>query len=81
MEVRVYITFLTTFGRGGSAKDIKVRYLVVNTFSSYNIIIDKPTLNSFEIVLSTLYLTIKYPMYNGRVDVIRGDQEGERRCY
>ncbi|KAK2368694.1 hypothetical protein QL285_081871 [Trifolium repens] len=51
VEVMGYTTLLTTFGDSDNAKTIKVRYLVVKTpFTSYNIIIGRPTFNALEAV-------------------------------
>ncbi|KAK2435872.1 hypothetical protein QL285_020899 [Trifolium repens] len=81
-EVMGYITLLTTFGVKESAKTIKVRYLVVrNPYASYNIIIGRPAFNALGAAMSTLYLAIKYPLDNGGVGTIRGDQVLARQCY
>jgi hypothetical protein len=82
VEVMRYTTLLTTFGEEENAKTIKVRYLVVETpFTSYNIIIGRPAINALEAVISTLYLSIKYPLDNGKVGSFKGDQALARRCY
>ncbi|GAU27362.1 hypothetical protein TSUD_55150 [Trifolium subterraneum] len=82
VEVMGHVTLLTTFGEKKNAKTIKVRYLVVKTaFTSYNIIIGRPTFNTLGAVLSTLYLSIKYPLDDGRVRTVRGDQAQGRQCY
>jgi hypothetical protein len=81
-ELMGYITLLTTFGEKESAKTIKVRYLVVRTpYASYNIIIGRPAFNALVAAMSTLYLAIKYPLDNGGVGTIRGDQILARQCY
>ncbi|PNX78768.1 gag-pol polyprotein, partial [Trifolium pratense] len=82
VEVMIYTTLLTTFGEEENAKTFKVRYLVVKTpFTSYNIIIGRPAFNALGAVLSTLYLSMKYPLDNGGVGTIKGDQLLARRCY
>ncbi|WJX84068.1 hypothetical protein P8452_66678 [Trifolium repens] len=82
VEVMGCTTLLTTFGEKDQAKTIKVRYLVVKTpFTSYNIIIGRPSFNTLEAAMSTLYLSIKYPLEDGRVGTIKGDQTLARRCY
>jgi hypothetical protein len=81
-EVMGHFTLLTTFGEKESAKTVKVRYLVVKTpYTSYNIIIGRPAFNVLGAALSTLYLSMKYPLDNGRVGIIKGDQYVARRCY
>jgi hypothetical protein len=70
-----HITLLTTFGDKENAKTFKVRYLVVKTLCApYNIIIGRPAFNALGAAMSTLYLAIKYPLDNGGVGIVRGDQ-------
>jgi hypothetical protein len=81
-EVMGYVTLLTTFGIKENAKTIKVRYIVVRTpYASYNIIIGRPAFNALGAAMSTLYLAMKYPLDNGGVGIIRGDQILARQCY
>ncbi|WJX92616.1 hypothetical protein P8452_74233 [Trifolium repens] len=42
---------------------------------------DKQNFNTLEAAMSTLYLSIKYPLDDGRVGTIKGDQAMARRCY
>ncbi|XP_045797595.1 uncharacterized protein LOC123891742 [Trifolium pratense] len=82
VDVMGYASLLTTFGEGSNAKTIKVRYLVVKTpFTSYNIIIGRPAFNTLGAAMSTLYLAIKYPLDNGGVGTVRGDQILAKKCY
>ncbi|MCI20528.1 hypothetical protein A2U01_0041690, partial [Trifolium medium] len=82
VEVMGHTTLLTTFGEREDAKTVKVRYLVVKTpFNSYNIIIGRPAFNALGATMSTLYLSMKYPLDNGRVGTVRGDQALARHCY
>ncbi|GAU34855.1 hypothetical protein TSUD_259350 [Trifolium subterraneum] len=82
VEVMGHVTLLTTFGEKENAKTIKVRYLVVKTaFTSYNIIIGRPTFNTLGAVMSTLYLSMKYLLDDGRIGTVRGDQAQGRQCY
>ncbi|XP_045802656.1 uncharacterized protein LOC123896289 [Trifolium pratense] len=82
VDVMGYASLLTTFGEGSHAKTIKVRYLVVKTpFTSYNIIIGRPAFNTLGAAMSTLYLAIKYPLENGGVGTVRGDQLLAKKCY
>jgi hypothetical protein len=82
VEVMGHITLLKTFGDKHNAKTVKVRYLVVKTpFSSYNIIIGRPAFNTLGAAISTLYLSLKYPLEYGRIGMVRGDQAPARQCY
>jgi len=81
VHVRGYITLKTIFKIGNEAKVIKIRYLVVNTPNSYNIIIGRPSFNQLGALLSTKFLVMKYPPDNGRVGTIKGDHKVARECY
>ncbi|KAJ1398071.1 Aspartic peptidase domain superfamily [Sesbania bispinosa] len=81
VEVRGYVNLLTTFRDKGHEKVVWVKYLVINAPSSYNIIIGRATLNALGAIVSTVHLTMKYPLRNGAIEVIKADQEATRRCY
>ncbi|MCI35852.1 hypothetical protein A2U01_0057073, partial [Trifolium medium] len=52
---------------------IKVRYLVVDSWSVYNVVIGRPTVADLGAVISTLHLTMKYPLGDGMVGVVKAD--------
>ena len=53
---------------------------MVDSSSSYNVIIGKPTLNRWKAATSTYFLKVKFPTDNG-VGEVRGDQILARECY
>lgn len=80
VQVLSHVPMMTIFGSGRNSKSIKVRYLIMNASSPYNII-RRPVFNALEAVLSTLYLTMKYPLEGGYVGTVKGDQGLARKCY
>ena len=48
MEVRGHIELRTTFTDDTTSRTVKIRYLVVNAPSAYNILLGRPTLNRIE---------------------------------
>nr|XP_023920863.1 uncharacterized protein LOC112032326 [Quercus suber] len=58
----------------------KHNFLVVDSPSSYNVIIGRPTLNRWKAATSTYCLKVKFPIEQG-VGEIRGDQVLARECY
>ena len=80
-EIIGYVDLRTTFGEGENAKTIVIKYIVVDARSSYNIILGRPTLNGLRAVTSTAHLCMKYPLEDGRVGVVKGDQITTRKCY
>ena len=61
MEVRGYIKLRTTFFDGTAARTITIRYIVVNAFSAYNLLLGRPSLNRLGAVASTTYMKMKMP--------------------
>ena len=60
------------------AKDMT--FLVVDCSSAYNVILGRPTLNSWKAVTSTYHLMIKFPTDYG-VGELQGNQVATRECY
>ena len=57
-----------------------VNFLVVDCLSSYNVIIGRPTLNSWKAVTSTYHLSVKFPTEYG-IRQAQGDQLTAKECY
>ena len=55
-------------------------FLVVDFPSSYNVIIERPTLNRWKAAIFTYCLKVKFPTKNG-MDEVKGDQILARECY
>ncbi|KAI3470756.1 hypothetical protein Pfo_027419 [Paulownia fortunei] len=70
------------FGFGGGVVDPTrmVKFLVVDSFSAYNIILERPSLNTFQAVVSTFHMKLKFPMDEG-IGEVEGDQCSGRRYY
>jgi len=75
VEVRGYIELRTTFTDGLVSRTEKIRYLVVNTPSAYNILLGRPTLNRTGVVPSTRHMKVKLPSMEGMIITIRSDQK------
>ena len=58
----------------------EVNFLVVDYSSSYNAIIERPTLNSWKAITSTYHLSVKFPTEYG-IGQAQGDQLAARECY
>ena len=56
-----------------------VNFLVVDCSSSYDAIIGRPALNSWQAVTSTYHLSVKFPTEHG-VGQVQGDQQAARDC-
>ncbi|KAL0448980.1 UNVERIFIED_CONTAM: hypothetical protein Slati_1454400 [Sesamum latifolium] len=57
-----------------------LKFLVVDAPSSYNIIMGRPSLNSFRAVASTYHMKLKFPVYRGIWEE-KGDRRTTRECH
>jgi len=81
VEVKGYVDLRTTFRDKEDAKTVFVRYIVVNTPSSYNLLLGRPSLNKLRAVISTIHLKMKFPSDEGKVLTLAVNQETARKCY
>lgn len=77
-KVRDYVNLETTFGDKG-AKTPMIQYMVVNTPSTYNILLRRPLMNKLEAIVLTAYLKVKFPLDHGLVGNVH--REITCRCY
>ncbi|XP_073031146.1 uncharacterized protein [Primulina eburnea] len=69
-----------TLGSHDLKKTVMTSFTVVNSPSSYNIILGRPAMNELRAVASTYHQKIKFPV-RARVGEVRGDQPSSRKCY
>jgi len=81
LNTKGYIDLFTKFGAGRTTRTVKIRYLIVNAHTSYNILLGRPSLNMLGVVISTYHLAIKFPSTSGDIVTIHVDQPTARRCY
>ncbi|KAL0402219.1 UNVERIFIED_CONTAM: hypothetical protein Slati_4251800 [Sesamum latifolium] len=67
-------------GRGTTRKTCLLKFLMVDVPSAYNVILGRPTLNTFQVVVSTYHMKIKFPILGG-VGEVQGDPLQSRECY
>ncbi|XP_057452448.1 uncharacterized protein LOC130744276 [Lotus japonicus] len=80
-KVRGYVELATAFGEGGFVKKFQVKYLVLPCRAKYNVLLGRDTLNKICAIISTAHLTVKYRASNGKIGILRVDQEAVRACY
>jgi len=81
VEVRGYIELRTTFTNEAASRTEKIKYLVVNAPSAYNVLLGRPTLNRIGAVPSTRHMKVKLPSMEGVLITIRSDQKEAKKCY
>ncbi|XP_075486400.1 uncharacterized protein LOC142526012 [Primulina tabacum] len=69
-----------TLGSRDFKKTVMTSFTVVDSPSSYNIILGRPAMNELRAVASTYHQKIKFPV-GARVGEVRGDQPSSRKCY
>ncbi|KAL0458565.1 UNVERIFIED_CONTAM: hypothetical protein Slati_0483700 [Sesamum latifolium] len=62
---RGMVSLPLTMGRGTTRKTCLLKFLVVDVPSVYNVILGRPTLNTFQAVIFTYHMKIKFPSPGG----------------
>ncbi|KAL0439155.1 UNVERIFIED_CONTAM: hypothetical protein Slati_2398500 [Sesamum latifolium] len=75
---RGMVSLPLTMGRGTARKICLLKFLVVDVPSAYNVILGRPTLNTFQAVISTYHMKIKFPTPGG-IGEVQGDPLQSRR--
>ena len=74
------IQLVLTLGDPPFQATTTVRFLIVDAFSAYNVLLGRPSLNAIKVIPSAYHMVIKFPTKNG-VGMVRGDQRMARECY
>ncbi|XP_027362815.1 uncharacterized protein LOC113870423 [Abrus precatorius] len=75
VETHGCIDLYTSFGPEHEGKSIKVTYLVVHANTSYNILLDRPSLNKLKAIVPTPHLAMKFSSEKGRIMIVHSDQK------
>jgi len=62
-------------------KKIKIRYLMVDASTSYNVLLGRSSLNKLGAIVSTTHLAMKFPTEKGEIATIYVNQKDARECY
>jgi len=81
VNTKGYIDLFTKFGAGRTTRTVKIRYLIVDAHTSYNIFLGRPSLNMLGAVISTYHLAIKFLSISGDIVTVHVDQPTARKCY
>ncbi|XP_017423558.2 uncharacterized protein LOC108332762 [Vigna angularis] len=81
VDTRGYLDLRTRLGTGREARELRVRFLLVEANTSYNALVGRPCLNAFGGIVSTRHLAMKLPTERGTVCTVRADQRTTRQCY
>ncbi|XP_057760073.1 uncharacterized protein LOC130980404 [Arachis stenosperma] len=76
-----HIWLKTTMGEIPISKSIDIQYLIVDCYSPNNIIIGKPALNIFRVVVSTLHLCVKFPVQKNKIATVYANHQEAWQCY
>ncbi|XP_072064298.1 uncharacterized protein [Arachis hypogaea] len=71
----------TTIGDHPLCRTKDILFLVVDFPSPYNIILGRPSLNSFCAIVSTVHLCVKFQADDDKTATVYSDQIQARRCY
>jgi len=78
VSAKGYIELYTTFGEGKNTRTIKIRYLVIDANTSYNILLSRPFINRLMAIVSTPHLAMKFPSRTGDILTVQVNQKEAR---
>ncbi|XP_014496663.1 uncharacterized protein LOC106758235 [Vigna radiata var. radiata] len=81
VDTRGYVDLQTRLGTGRESEEMKIRYLLVEVNTAYNVLLGRPCLNAFGAIVSMPHLTMKYPNHRGTICTIRANQKTAWECY
>jgi len=82
VDTRGFIDLYTKFGEPRHQnRVIKVRYLLIDANTSYNILLGRPLLDQLGAIVSTPHLAMKFPSSKGDIITVHVDQKTTRECY
>jgi len=76
-----YIDLFTKFGAERTTQAVKIRYLIVDAHTSYNILLGRYPSNILGVVVSTYHLAMKFLSTSGDIIIVHVNQPTVRRCY
>jgi len=81
VNTKGFINLFIKFRAGRTTRTVKIRYLIVDAHTSYNILLGRPSLNMLGAVISTYHLAMKFLSTSGDIINVHVDQPTARRCY
>jgi len=81
VNTRGYLDLRTRIGSRRDDREVRVRFLLVEANTSYNVLLGRPCLNAFGAIVSTLHLAMKFPSDRGTICTVHADQQIARQCY
>lgn len=83
VDTKGYANLQVSLGLEKAAKELKIRFLLVEAEASYSVLLGRLCLNAFGAIVFTPppHLVLKYPSDDGKVCTVRANQKMARECY
>jgi len=81
VNTRGYLDLRTRIGSRRDGREVRVKFLLVEANTSYNVLLGRPFLNAFGAIVSILHLIMKFPSDKGTICTVHADQQIARQCY
>jgi len=80
VSTKGYIELYTIFGEGKSRNTIKIRYLVIDANTSYNILLGRPFIKQLRVIVSTSHLAMKFSSFSWDIITAHVDHKLAQEC-
>jgi len=81
VDTRGYLDLCTRIGSRRDGREVRLRILLVEANTSYNVLLGRPCLNAFGAIISTLHLAMKFLPDKGTICTVHADQQIAGQCY
>lgn len=80
VDTQGYLDLKTRFKTEQDNWKICVKYPLVEDNTSYDVLFERPCLNAFGVIVSTLHLVMKFPSNKGTICTMYRDQKTTYEC-
>ncbi|XP_015934202.1 uncharacterized protein LOC107460361 [Arachis duranensis] len=81
VPVSGYVWLRTTLGESPNSKTLDIQFLVVDCANPYNVILGRPSFNSFRVIISTIHVCVKFLVQDNVITTVHADLKEARQCY
>jgi len=74
VDTHDYLDLRTRIGSRRDGREVRIRYILVEANTSYNILLGRPCLNAFGAIVSTFHLTMRFWSDKGTICTVHVNQ-------
>ena len=81
MDTIGYVDMYTKFGEDKRQQNVNIKYVIIDTDTSYNMLLGRPSLKWLGAIVSPPHLTMKFSTESGKIARVRINQKTAQEGY